>query len=1124
MIKNREIIQTIPQDRKLEMIADGNTLGSEEHISGAPRVIPASFGGINSASGEIYPSYSFLANSWNGELISAVSGDLALRAKTSGVNLLFTPEAKTKGNPYASGISEDSFYSGAVIYNIVKSAKSLGVTPCVTGCALTDCDAAYLDLFPDARAIREYMFGFLDFFEGAYGNVFMTAFTRLSGRYEKVNCETVSALLQTAAADGGYVISSQTDKELAAASVAAGNVFSYSGDLQALKEAVANYENLSAAIKKGEATADELEEACREGRAISPEAVDGAADKAVDFALYCNMNADSQSGKTFETETLSLQAAEESIVLLKNDGALPLNGERICVIGQPALVPDPASGQSFADLISKNNKFTFAGAAQGYDLSDERNDELLQEAVSLAKGCNAALVFLGLDKQKEEELYINRRLKLPANRLALLGALKDAGVKIIAVLTTSASVDVSFDDSVSALLCAPLNCSRGGEALINILNGKSPSGKLANTLYADTDEYFEKIKKDKDCGRIRIGLFSGYRYYATAGIPVKYPFGHGLSYTKFTYSDLTVQGDQIYVTVTNSGGCDGSEVVQLYAGKPDSKIVRPARELKSFIKMRLRAGESKTLRFHLHPEKLAAYCKDSGKKVVEGGVYNIFVGSSANDIKLTGRINVNGTAIKPDNVRFSDYIPTVSNVVEGGYTLAPVQKVSPNGKKLKLAGLITMLAAAFGCVILGILHLVNATSVTYDTGAVVALSFMAEVFIAGVILLCIGVALMKKARANPMEVCTSKPQTVKAEDDSLDSLFEAEFGEEEEPEEQPKEAETDEREILKYLDDSLDFAKAAENLSAFCTERGVSVNIRAARKILSAFASCRLILLKGVNPALNSELLRLLCEFFGAETNLEIYGKCGGAEELLKLGGGSILNTVKSTAENKHCVQPVCLDGADIGDLGAIFAPFAKYMKNPEGGASLCLSDGEIKLPRNIWFVLTLSENSTLSTADIYAAEIACVIDLDIATAAEKEEKTEFVKLSYYQLKKLSDAAKKAYTLDEDGCWKKVDKLEKYINSHTPYSIDNKVWQRIERFVSAYLACGGEQADALDCVVAAKLIIAACASLNGKLKPSDGTVLSEVENIFGEEHISEIKNILKYSGMSSGRRTGNAGK
>ena len=376
MIKNREIIQSIPQEKKLAMLADGNTLGSEEPAGGVPRVIPASLEGINSVSGEIYPLYSFLANSWNGELISSVSGDLALRAKTSGVNLLFTPEGKTRGNPYASGISEDPFYSGSVIYNIAKSVKSEGVAPCVTGCALTDCDTDYLDLFPDARAIREYMFGSLDFFTAPYGNVFMTAFNRLSGRYEKVNCETVSHLLQTAAADGGYIISSQTDGDLAAASVAARNVFSYSSDLDALKEAVANYENLSAAAQKGEATADELEEACRAGNAISPEAVDEAADKAVDFALYCNMDSNAQSGKTYDAETLALQAAEESIVLLKNDGVLPLNGGRVCVIGQPALVPEFSSQGSFADLISKNGKFNFAGAAQGYDLSDERSDEL----------------------------------------------------------------------------------------------------------------------------------------------------------------------------------------------------------------------------------------------------------------------------------------------------------------------------------------------------------------------------------------------------------------------------------------------------------------------------------------------------------------------------------------------------------------------------------------------------------------------------------------------------------------------------------------------------------------------------------------------------------------------------
>ena len=353
-----------------------------------------------------------------------------------------------------------------------------------------------------------------------------------------------------------------------------------------------------------------------------------------------------------------------------------------------------------------------------------------------------------------------------------------------------------------------------------------------------------------------------------------------------------------------------------------------------------------------------------------------------------------------------------------------------------------------------------------------------------------------------------------------------EFGEDDgEEEEKEQQSERDDTEILKYFDESLDFAAVAGNFSTFCTERGLAVNIRTARKIISAFAATRLILLKSANPALNSRLLSLLCEFFGAQTVYENYESCGGVEQFLNLGGGSILNAATSAAQAQHCVQPVCVNGVEISEIGSFFTPFAKYLKNPDGGASLSLADGKkAALSNNLWFVFALSENSYLKDADILTAENACVLDLDLAPAVVKEDKTPFNILSFYQFAKISQAAKNLYTLDEDKCWKKIDRLESYICSHTPFAIGNKVWQRLESFVSAYLASGGDEGAALDCSVAAKLIIMACANLDGKLNPSDGSILSAVENIFGEEDIPEIKSILKYSGIAPARRKGNAGK
>ena len=276
MIKNREIIQSIPIDKKLEMIADGNRLGTDG-FGGVPRVVHASIEGVNAACGEIYPAFSFLANSWDNELVSSVSGDLSVRAKEQGANLLFTIDGKTKCNPYAAGISEDPFYTATVLTNVVKAAKVAGITPCITGCALTGCDVDYLDVFPDMRAIHEYVLSPPNYFAGSYGNVFMTSFTRLSGRYEKVNLETVSNILHSVAGDSGFVICSNVESDLILESVSAGNTFAYESDLSALKAAA------NGTRENGEGL-------------LSAENIDEAVDKIVDFATYCNIGAENGGG------------------------------------------------------------------------------------------------------------------------------------------------------------------------------------------------------------------------------------------------------------------------------------------------------------------------------------------------------------------------------------------------------------------------------------------------------------------------------------------------------------------------------------------------------------------------------------------------------------------------------------------------------------------------------------------------------------------------------------------------------------------------------------------------------------------------------------------------------------
>lgn len=1131
MIKNRETVNSLTLDDKLEMISDASSLAAENRFGGVPRVIPADLDGVNRAAGAVYPAYSFLANCWNSGLVSEISRDLALKAKAHGVNLLFTPEAKPKSSPYAAGVSEDPFYSGAFVFNAVKGIKDAGVIPCVTGLAVTDADAEYLDVFPDARAVYDYFLAPADMFSGLPANVFLTSYGRLRGKYSRVNCDAVLPYLKNIADGSGFVISADTGKGLAAESVAAGITFSYAGDYNSLKAAVENYNALKTAAERGDKERVELEAAVKSGEALSEAAVDEAVDGTIDFALLCNMGAEADgNGNTTDVAALSLQAAEECTTLLKNDGALPLRGgERIGVIGRPAFIPNAASDESFLQVISKSG-LNFAGAAQGYTSANEKNDELIKEAVSLAKQCDTVLLFLGSECGNGFGQVAGKSLKLPGNALALISALGGAGAKIIAVLTSPESADVSFGDGVSALLISPVGCMRGGEALLNILRGKSPCGRLANTLYSDADGYFGKIKSDRDGGRIRIGAFLGYRYYKTARLAVKYPFGHGLSYTGFSYSDLQVRGGQILVTVKNTGKFDGCEVVQLYTGKSDSAVLRPAAELKSYIKIFLRAGETKTLCFRISPERLAVYSPADGKKIIEGGIYEIYVGSSVNDIKLSGKISVRGATAKPDGAKLSDYIPTLSNVVDGGYTLSPVQSKADgrtDGRKLKLSGLILMFAAALGMVIFAALNLVHVISFEADGAGPPVLTFIILLFSVAAALLIAGYCKSKAARAATASapVSAAKPEAVKVKDDSIESLFEREFGEKRTDGGSGEDDEDDgeeERDGSEYTDDGLTIKAIAGNLDAFCGERGLSLKADGAAKIISALAAARIIFIKSAQSALVPKLLSLVSEFFRSGGCLADFAPCGSLDGFLNLGGG-VLKSLTDAKDDKRHLNLICVSGADFKDLGGYFSPIARYAGFPRGGVAIDAEGGVIKLPENLWFVFAAAEEACLKDADITVAEYACAIDIDLAPAEESKEKTEFAPVSYYRFEYLSEAAKTAYALDEEH-WKKVDKFERFISSRTPFALGNKVWRIMEKFVSAYLSCGGDGLSALDNMAAAKLMITACANLNGKLKPSDGSIASAAEEIFGEGNIPETKKILKHAGISAGRRAGNAVK
>lgn len=369
--------------------------------------------------------------------------------------------------------------------------------------------------------------------------------------------------------------------------------------------------------------------------------------------------AQSPSESFYPDQAANKKIVAESFVLLKNSKLLPLpKGANVAVIGE-----------AYSDLTALKETFHVVGKAQGYDRTTQRSDSYIPAAVRATKNADAALVFLYPDDSD--------KLTLPANRIALLDALKKAHKRVIAVVCGDRPVDLSFNGTTDALFVAPADCPFAGEALADILCGnENPSGRLTRTYYDNADEYFRKYLSDKNAGVMRIGQFVGYRRYGIEKTKINYPFGFGLSYTKFAYSNLSITADGISFTLTNCGGFDGCEVAQVYLGAPSTTHVAPKKQLIAFRKVFLRRRESRKINIPLSSRDFETFDPTMYVGNVEAGEYMIYVGSSSLDIRLQGKKILEGVTREASKYKLADF------TADGDYgDISRVNKESRVAKK-----------------------------------------------------------------------------------------------------------------------------------------------------------------------------------------------------------------------------------------------------------------------------------------------------------------------------------------------------------------------------------------------------------------------------------------------------------
>ena len=593
-----------------------------------------------------FPTAATVACSWDPALGEQLGRAMGEEAAAQEVSVLLGPGLNTKRSPLCGRnfeyFSEDPYLSGKLAAAYVRGIQSNGIAACPKHFAVNSQELRRMasDSVVDERTLRElYLTGFEIVVKEAHPKTIMSSYNLVNGTYANENAHLLQDILRK---DWGFDGAVVTD-------------WGGSND-HAL--GVKNGSTLEMPAPGGDAVR-ELLKAVETGK-ISESDVDARLDELLTLVLATHAAVENHS-RSFDADAhhaLARRAAAESAVLLNNDGELlPLAaGASVAVIGDFAETPRyQGAGSSAVNSIKvdtfldclKDSGLHSVGFAAGFDRQGKPDDAKKAEAVALAEKADTVLLCLGLDEIKESEGLDRADMKLADNQIELLQAVQQANPNTVVIVSAGASLETPWLAHCRALVYGALGGQAGAGAMVDVLTGKiNPSGKLAETwanAHADTPA------KDNFAGegrtvQYREGLYVGYRYYQTAGVPVAFPFGYGLSYTSFAYSELKADARSVTLTVTNTGSRAGAEIVQVYAAKPDAQIFRPAQELKAFTKVWLEAGESKTVTLPLDDKAFRYWNTKTDSWEVEGGTYELRVGASSADIRLTAAVEVNGTS------------------------------------------------------------------------------------------------------------------------------------------------------------------------------------------------------------------------------------------------------------------------------------------------------------------------------------------------------------------------------------------------------------------------------------------------------------------------------------------------
>lgn len=618
-----------------------------------------------------FPTAATIANSWDEKLGEELGQALGEEAASMDVDVLLGPGLNIKRSPLCGRnfeyFSEDPYLSGKMAAAYIRGIQSKGVAACPKHFAVNSQELRRMamDAVIDERTLREiYLTGFEIAIKEGKSMAIMSSYNQINGTYANENKHLLTDILRDEWGFDGIVVSDWGGNNDPVKAVEAG------ANLEMPNCGYGSAREIVKAVKEGRLSEKKLDERVGELLGVIMELADKKEkSKKKDKLAWQSEKGQSQDGQYikqqgcgFDREAhhrLARKAAAESMVLLKNEASiLPLDkSKKLAIIGDFAFAPryqgagssmvNPTKVEAVAG-IAREYKLNIVGMTRGYKRDGDVDEAEKKAALDLAEKADVVIFCFGLNEISESEGLDRTHMRIPQNQIELLQDISKVNENVVGILSAGSSMEMPWQSCCKAILHGYLNGQAGAGATLDILTGVvNPSGRLAETypIAYENNPSFRYYPSNERTSEYRESIFVGYRYYDTSLVRVQYPFGFGLSYTEFKYSDLKIDNKGVELTVSNTGGMDGAEVVQMYVGLPNAIVFRPKKELKGFAKVFLKTGESRKVKIPFDDKTFRYWNVKTNRWEVETGTYDIMIGSSVADIQLTGKIHRIGNDI-----------------------------------------------------------------------------------------------------------------------------------------------------------------------------------------------------------------------------------------------------------------------------------------------------------------------------------------------------------------------------------------------------------------------------------------------------------------------------------------------